>query len=128
MVHRRPSLPVNYIDRQTLSVLAPFIKQEYKWSNSDFALLIIAFRVAYAMGQTLAGRFLDRVGTRLGLTITVAFYSLAAMLTSLAVGLRSFCAFRFLVGLGESANSPGASKAVFGVVSEMGKWMGRGSL
>ncbi|MBI4903022.1 MAG: MFS transporter [Acidobacteria bacterium] len=106
------STVINYIDRQTLSVLAPFIKQEYQWSNSDFALLIISFRVAYALGQTLAGRFLDRVGTRVGLTITVAFYSLAAMFTSLAVGLKSFCAFRFLVGFGESANWPGATKAV----------------
>ena len=103
---------INYIDRQTLSVLAPFIKEEYKWTNSDFALLIIAFRVAYAVGQTAAGRLLDRVGTRRGLSFAVAFYSAAAMLTSLAGGLRSFCGFRFLLGLGEAANWPGAAKAV----------------
>ena len=106
------STVINYIDRQTLSVLAPYIKLEYDWSNSDFALLIIAFRVAYAVGQTAAGRLLDAIGTRRGLTITVAFYSAAAMLTSLAGGLRSFCVFRFLLGLGESANWPGAAKAV----------------
>ena len=106
------STVVNYIDRQTLSVLAPFIKEEYKWSNADFAWLIISFRVAYSVGQTLAGRFLDRVGTRTGLSLTVAFYSVAAMLTSLATGLRSFCGFRFLLGLGEAANWPGATKAV----------------
>jgi ACS family hexuronate transporter-like MFS transporter len=106
------STVINYIDRQTLSVLAPYIKQEYRWSNSDFALLIIAFRIAYAVGQTIAGRFLDRVGTRAGLTATVAFYSAAAMLTSLATGLKSFSMFRFLLGLGEAANWPGATKAV----------------
>jgi ACS family hexuronate transporter-like MFS transporter len=106
------STVVNYIDRQTLSVLAPFIKEEYKWSNADFAWLIISFRVAYSIGQTVAGRFLDRVGTRAGLSLTVAFYSVAAMLTSLATGLRSFCGFRFLLGLGEAANWPGATKAV----------------
>jgi MFS transporter, ACS family, hexuronate transporter len=106
------STVINYIDRQTLSVLAPYIKLEYGWSNSDFALLIISFRVAYAVGQTAAGRFLDRIGTRLGLTIAVAFYSIAAMLSSLAVGLRSFSAFRFALGLGEAANWPGATKAV----------------
>lgn len=106
------STVVNYIDRQTLSVLAPYIKVEYQWTNTDFALLIISFRAAYAIGQTLAGRFLDRVGTRTGLSITVAFYSVAAMLTSLATGLRSFCGFRFLLGLGEAANWPGATKAV----------------
>lgn len=106
------STVINYIDRQTLSVLAPYIKTEYRWSNSDFALLIIAFRVAYAFGQTLSGRLLDQIGTRRGLTLTVAFYSAAAMLTALATGLRSFAFFRFLLGAGESANWPGATKAV----------------
>jgi ACS family hexuronate transporter-like MFS transporter len=106
------STVINYIDRQTLSVLAPFIKKEYEWSNTDFALLIIAFRIAYAFGQTASGRLLDRIGTRKGLSLAVAFYSLAAMLTSLATGLRSFAFFRFLLGAGESANWPGATKAV----------------
>ena len=106
------STVINYIDRQTLSVLAPYIKDEFQWSNTDFAMLIIAFRVAYAGGQTLSGRLLDRVGTRLGLTIGVAFYSVAAMATSLATGFRSLAMFRFLLGLGESANWPGATKAV----------------
>jgi ACS family hexuronate transporter-like MFS transporter len=73
---------------------------------------VIAFRVAYAIGQTVLGRFMDRVGTRLGLTITVTWYSVVAMLTSLASGLRSFAFFRFLLGLGESANWPAATKAV----------------
>ena len=106
------STVVNYIDRQTLSVLAPYIKTEYQWTNSDFALLIISFRVAYTFGQTASGRVLDKIGTRQGLSLAVAFYSTAAMLTSLATGLRSFAAFRFLLGLGESANWPGATKAV----------------
>jgi ACS family hexuronate transporter-like MFS transporter len=106
------STVINYIDRQTLSVLAPYIKDEFQWSNTDFAMLIIAFRIAYAGGQTLSGRLLDRVGTRLGLTIGVAFYSVAAMATSLATGFRSLAMFRFLLGLGESANWPGATKAV----------------
>ena len=106
------STVINYIERQTLSVLAPYIKTEFQWSNTDFAMLIIAFRIAYAGGQTISGRVLDRVGTRTGLTISVLFYSVAAMLTSLATGFRSLAAFRFLLGLGESANWPGATKAV----------------
>ncbi len=106
------STVINYIDRQTLSVLAPFLKQDYHWSNFDFACIVISFRAAYAIGQTVSGRFLDRVGTRRGLTITVLWYSIAALLTSLASGLRSFCVFRFLLGAGESANWPGATKAV----------------
>jgi MFS transporter, ACS family, aldohexuronate transporter len=106
------STVINYIDRQTLSVLAPYIKTEFQWSNTDFAMLIIAFRIAYAGGQTISGRLLDRFGTRTGLTASVAFYSVAAMLTSLATGFRSLATFRFLLGLGESANWPGATKAV----------------
>jgi MFS transporter, ACS family, hexuronate transporter len=106
------STVINYIDRQTLSVLAPYLKQEYTWSNEQFALIIIAFRVAYSVGQTVSGRIIDRVGTRRGLTVTVIWYSIAAMLTSLAGGLRSFAFFRFLLGAGESANWPAATKAV----------------
>jgi len=106
------STVINYIDRQTLSVLAPHLKTEFAWSNADFALIIISFRVAYAFGQTGAGQVLDRVGTRTGLSLGVAFYSIAAMMTSLASGLRSFCAFRFLLGAGEAANWPGATKGV----------------
>src|SRR6266536_3197376 len=106
------STAINYIDRQTLSVLAPYLKIEYHWNNEQFALIVIAFRVAYSVGQTVSGRFIDRIGTRKGLTITVIWYSVAAMLTSFAVGLRSFAFFRFLLGAGESANWPAATKAV----------------
>jgi len=106
------STVINYIDRQTLSVLAPYLKQQYQWNNQNFAVIVIAFRVAYSVGQTLAGRLIDRIGTRKGLTITVICYSIAAMLTSLAGGLRSFAFFRFLLGAGESANWPAATKAV----------------
>jgi MFS transporter, ACS family, hexuronate transporter len=126
MVRRRPiknlrwwiggllfaSTVVNYIDRQTLSVLAPYLKIEYQWNNEQFAIIVIAFRVAYSVGQTVSGRFIDHVGTRKGLTITVVWYSIAAMLTAFAVGLRSFAFFRFLLGAGESANWPAATKAV----------------
>jgi len=106
------STVINYIDRQTLSVLAPYLKQQYGWNNQNFATIVIAFRVAYSVGQTLSGRLIDRIGTRKGLTITVIWYSIAAMLTSLAGGLRSFAFFRFLLGAGESANWPAATKAV----------------
>ena len=106
------STVINYLDRQTLSVLAPHLKDEFHWSNQDFALIVIAFRVAYAVMQTVSGRLVDRLGTRRGLSVAVLFYSLAAMLTALASGLRSFCVFRFLLGAGEAANWPAATKAV----------------
>jgi ACS family hexuronate transporter-like MFS transporter len=84
------STVINYIDRQTLSLLAPYLKQDYQWTNTDYANLAITFRIAYAIGQTLNGRLMDRVGTKRGLTLTV----------------------RFFLGLGESGNWPGATKAV----------------
>src|SRR5690348_12276252 len=80
------STVINYIDRQTLSVLAPDIKHEFGWNNEKFALLVIAFRIAYSVGQSASGRFLDSVGIRKGLTLTVGFYSVAAMLASTAAG------------------------------------------
>lgn len=103
---------INYLDRQTLSLLAPFLKVQYHWSNTDYAAIVIAFRIAYTIGQSLLGRLMDKVGTRRGLTLTVFSYSLASVLTPLARGLASFAGFRFLLGAGESANWPAATKAV----------------
>ena len=103
---------INYIDRQTINVLAPILKKEQAWTNSDFALLLISFRVAYTIMQGVNGRLLDRFGTRLGLTVSVAFYSAIQMLTTTVKGLASFCGFRFLLACGEAANNPGSTKAV----------------
>lgn len=106
------STVINYIDRQTLSLLAPYLKKDYHWTNTDYANIGIAFRVAYSIGQTLCGRLMDRIGSRRGLTLTVTWYSIVSMLTSLAGGFYSFLTFRFLLGAGESANWPGATKVV----------------
>src|SRR5690348_4953902 len=78
---------INYLDRQTLSLLAPFLKVQYHWTNTDYAYIVIAFRVAYAIGQTALGRLVDKLGTRRGLTLTVAWYSIISILTPLAHGL-----------------------------------------
>jgi ACS family hexuronate transporter-like MFS transporter len=106
------STVINYIDRQTLSLLAPYLKLEYHWANSDYANIAIAFRVAYSIGQTGFGRLMDRIGTRRGLTLSVIWYSIVSMLTALANGFASFAGFRFFLGAGESANWPAATKAV----------------
>lgn len=106
------STVINYTDRQTLSLLAPFLKQRHHWDNSDYATIIVAFRVAYAVGQALSGRLMDRLGTKNGLTVTVLWYSIVSVMTPLARGLYSFTGIRFLLGLGESGNWPGATKAV----------------
>ncbi len=106
------STVINYIDRQSLSLLAPFLKSQYKWTNSDYANIIIAFRISYSIGQTLFGRLMDRIGTRRGLSLTVGFYSVVSILSPVATGLKSFAGMRFLLGAGESANWPAATKAV----------------
>jgi MFS transporter, ACS family, hexuronate transporter len=106
------STVINYIDRQTLSNLAPYLKQEFHWTNTDYANIAIAFRLAYTIGQTVCGRQIDRIGTRRGLTISVIWYSLVSLLTAFARGFASFAGVRFLLGFGEAANWPGASKAV----------------
>jgi ACS family hexuronate transporter-like MFS transporter len=106
------STVINYIDRQTLALLAPYLKQDYHWTNTDYANLLISFRLAYSVGQAVCGRLIDRVGTRRGLSLSVFWYSVVSIATSLARGFYSFAAFRFLLGAGESANWPGATKAV----------------
>lgn len=106
------STAINYIDRQTLSLLAPYFKRDYHWSNTDYANIVVAFRVAYSIGQTVCGRLMDRLGTKTGLTLTVLWYSIVAMLTPLARGFYGFLGMRFLLGAGESGNWPGATKAV----------------
>jgi len=103
---------INYIDRQSLSLLAPYLKSQYRWTNGDYANIVIAFRVAYSIGQTVFGRLMDRIGTRRGLSLSVAWYSVVSISTALARGLAGFAGFRFLLGAGESANWPAATKAV----------------
>jgi MFS transporter, ACS family, hexuronate transporter len=106
------STVINYVDRQTLSLLAPYLKLEHHWTNTDYANIVVAFRIAYAIGQTVFGRLMDRIGTKRGLTIAVLWYSIVSILTPLARGFYSFTSFRFLLGVGESGNWPGAAKAV----------------
>jgi ACS family hexuronate transporter-like MFS transporter len=106
------STVINYIDRQTLSVLSPYLKLQYHWTNTDYAHIVIAFRVAYSIGQTVFGKLMDRIGVRRGLTLTVIGYSVISIFTSLARGFYSFVSFRFLLGAGESGNWPAATKAV----------------
>lgn len=106
------STVINYVDRQTLAWLAPYLKQDYHWTNTDYANIIIGFRVAYAIGQSAWGRVIDRIGTRRGLSLSVLWYSLVSIFTPLARGFYGFASFRFLLGSAESGNWPGATKAV----------------
>jgi MFS transporter, ACS family, hexuronate transporter len=105
------SMVINYIDRQTFIALSPILRNEFQWTHADFATLLLGFRVAYTLMQAVSGRILDRLGTRRGLALGVAFYSLVAALTAGAHSLSGFRVLRCLLGLGEASNWPGAIKA-----------------
>ncbi|MBV8807647.1 MAG: MFS transporter, partial [Acidobacteriaceae bacterium] len=106
------STAINYINRQTLSVLAPVISREFHLNHSQLSNIFGAFQFAYAGTWLIGGIFLDIAGTRLGLSIAVIWWSLVSIATSFANSAFSFGAFRFLLGIGEGVNWPGASKAV----------------
>jgi ACS family hexuronate transporter-like MFS transporter len=106
------STVVNYISRQTLSVLAPVISRELHLTHTDLSRVFSAFQISYAGMWLIGGVLLDIIGTRLGLALAVIWWSGVSMLTGLANSVFSFGAFRFLLGMGEGCNWPGASKTV----------------
>jgi ACS family hexuronate transporter-like MFS transporter len=103
---------INYIDRQTLSVLAPVLRDEFQMTNSDYSRVVFAFLLAYLIMQSGSGRIMDWLGTKTGFSLTIAWWSVAAMLHAAAASVMSLGAFRFLLGLGEAGNWPGGVKAV----------------
>lgn len=103
---------INYIDRQVLGILAPVLQREIGWSELDYGRIVIAFQVSYAVMMLVWGKILDRVGTKLGLGIGVAWWSLAGMATALANTAMGFGFARFLLGVGEAANFPASIKTV----------------
>jgi ACS family hexuronate transporter-like MFS transporter len=106
------STVINYISRQTFSVLAPVITQELHLSHTDLSRIFSAFQISYAGMWLIGGVLLDVVGTRVGLALAVIWWSVISMVTGFANSVASFGAFRFLLGIGEGCNWPGASKTV----------------
>lgn len=103
---------INYLDRQTLSVVAPLLLDLYHMSNETYARIIFAFMLAYTIMNGIAGPLIDRFGTRIGYAFTIAFWSAAAVLHAAAVGPWSLGTFRFLLGLGEAGNWPAGVRVV----------------
>lgn len=106
------STVTNYISRQTFSVLAPLITAQYHLTHTDLSKILGAFQISYALTWLLGGIFLDAVGTRLGLALAVVFWSVINIFTGFATSVVGFASFRFLLGIGEGFNWPGASKTV----------------
>jgi MFS transporter, ACS family, hexuronate transporter len=103
---------INYVDRQVLSILAPTLQRELHWSEADYGDIVSWFSLVYAFGFLGVGWLLDRIGVRRGFAIAVVAWSLAAIGHAFARTTAGFSAARALLGLGESANFPGAIKAV----------------
>jgi MFS transporter, ACS family, aldohexuronate transporter len=106
------STVLNYVNRQTFSLLAPVISSQLHFSHEDLARVFGAFQITYAWTWLLGGVFLDFVGARLGLTVAVVWWSIASILSAAANSLQSFVLCRALLGVGEGMNWPGASKVV----------------
>lgn len=103
---------VNYVDRQVIGLLKPILEGQFHWTESDYANIVFAFQLAYAIGLLLMGGFLDRVGVRLGYSLAVIVWSIAAVTHGFMRSVTGFCAARFGLGIAEAANFPAAIKAV----------------
>ncbi len=103
---------LNYVDRQTLSALAPTIQGDLGMDDRAYANVVNIFLVAYTVAYLISGRIADRLGTRAGMVLFVAWWSVANMLSAGVQGMRSMAVCRFALGLGEAGVWPAASKAV----------------
>lgn len=102
---------INYIDRQALAMMWPGISEELGMDESDYAIILNVFMVAYALGQAISGKLYDKVGTKMGYVISIFFWSLASALHAFSRGVMSISIFRVLLGVSEAGNWPGAVKS-----------------
>ena len=106
---------VNYLDRAVISLLKPYLAAAFHWDKvaevANYANIEIAFKVAYSFGLLFAGRFIDRMGTKIGYAIATGLWSIAAVLHALATGTAGFSIARIFLGVTEAGNFPAAIKA-----------------
>ena len=103
---------INYMDRQVIALLKPTLEHSIGLTEIAYGYIVDAFQVAYAIGLLVAGRVVDRIGTRIGYVIIMGIWSLSAMAHALASSALQFGIARFFLGLGESGNFPAAIKTV----------------
>ena len=103
---------INYIDRQTVSVLKTAISADLGLSNADYAAVQNSFLVLYGISQMVSGRLYDRIGTRLGFIFSIVIWSGAAVAHAFARTAGQFRVCRGVLGFGEAGNWPGAAKLV----------------
>ncbi len=104
---------VNYLDRQVISLLKDdYLEPVFKWTESDYANIVVVFQIAYALGMIGAGWFIDKIGTKLGYAVALIVWSLAAIGHALAGGTGGFMLARAVLGVSEAGNFPAAIKTV----------------
>ena len=106
---------INYFDRSIVGVMAPTLQTLFHWTNKDYAAIMVSFKIAYGLGLLFMGGIIDRFGTKIGYTLSIAIWSLFGMLHAAvrpAFSLVGFIVARFGLGIGESGNFPAAIKTV----------------
>jgi ACS family hexuronate transporter-like MFS transporter len=101
---------INYIDRQVIGILKPTLQTEIGWSEVEYGWIVFSFQAAYALGLLVVGNLIDKFGTRLGSSLSITVWSLAAMAHALAYSVMGFAAARFALGIGEAGYFPAAIK------------------
>jgi len=106
---------INYIDRSAINIMWPYIYKDFGIADADnknaLALITTFFMIAYAIGQTVTGKMMDAIGTRLGMVVSIAGWSISIALHAIAKTISTFSIFRFFLGLSEAGNWPGATKS-----------------
>ena len=103
---------VNYLDRQVISLLKPFLEAEFSWTETDYANIVFVFQLCYALGMLGVGYVIDKIGTKLGYAISLFVWSIAAILHAVAKSTTGFSVWRGLLGVSEAGNFPAAIKTV----------------
>jgi ACS family hexuronate transporter-like MFS transporter len=105
------STVLNVVDRQTLSILAPVLREKFHMTALGYSNVVTAFLISYTVMYTVGGRMVDWIGERIGMAACILWWSICTMLTALAQGAWSLGAIRFLLGIGEPGNYPAALRA-----------------
>ncbi len=103
---------INYLDRTSLSVAGPVLKEKLQINEQQFAFIIMCFQFSYLVMQPVSGRVMDWLGIKRGFSLAAIWWSIANMLHGLARTPISFGAFRALLGVGEAGNFPGVAKTI----------------
>jgi ACS family hexuronate transporter-like MFS transporter len=103
---------INYLDRSILNILAPTLQKEIGWTTVEYGYITTAFSAAYALGLVFFGWFIDKFGTKIGYSLSIVGWSLAAMAHALAKTVFGFGIARSFLGVSEAGNFPAAIKAI----------------